>query len=120
MAGRAKTLGSEPRENGSQRGSAGCCGAKCTRRAAAAPGSGKSRKRTAGGGRPLILGSAGGAAGSVQGLSRRVDTLSSLSPMRSVKWCREHASLFNEDRSNENTFSLIHLDSTFKPLKNCT
>jgi hypothetical protein len=24
-----------------------------------------------------------------------------------------HASPFNEDRSNENTFSLIHLDSTF-------
>ncbi len=29
-----------------------------------------------------------------------------------------HATQFNEDRSNENTFSLIHLDSTFKPLKN--
>jgi hypothetical protein len=35
------------------------------------------------------LGCAGGAVGSVKGLSLRVDTLSSLSPMCSVKWCRE-------------------------------
>ena len=42
-----------------------------------------------GGGRPRTLGCAGGAVGSEQGLSLRVDTLSSLSPMRSVKWCRE-------------------------------
>ena len=53
------------------------------------PGGGKSRKRTAAGGRPRILGSAGGAAGSMHGLSLRVDTLSTLSPMRSVKWWRE-------------------------------
>jgi hypothetical protein len=62
--------------------------AKCTRRAATAPGGGKSRKRTAAGGRPRALGNAGGAAGSVHGLSLRVDTLSTLStlsPMRSVK-----------------------------------
>jgi hypothetical protein len=39
--------------------------------------------------RPQTLGSAGCAVGSAQGLSLRVDTLSSLSPMRSVKWCRE-------------------------------
>jgi hypothetical protein len=84
-----KTPGGVPGENSSRRGSAGCCGAKCTQHAAAAPGGGKSRKRMAAGGRPRALESAGGAAGSVQGLSRRVDTLSSLSPMRSVKWCRE-------------------------------
>jgi hypothetical protein len=52
---------------------------------AEAPGGGKSRKRTAAGGRPRALGNAGGAAGSVHGLSLRVDTLSNLSPMRSVK-----------------------------------
>jgi hypothetical protein len=40
------------RENGSRRGFASCCWAKCTRRAATAPGGGKSRKRTAAGGRP--------------------------------------------------------------------
>ena len=34
---------------------------------------------------PLVGGCAGDAVGSVQGLSLRVDTLSSLSPMRSVK-----------------------------------
>jgi hypothetical protein len=39
--------------------------------------------------RPLVGGCAGNAVGSVQGLSLRVDTLSSLSLMRSVKWCRE-------------------------------
>jgi hypothetical protein len=50
-----------------------------------APGGGKSRKRTAADGRPRALGNAGGAAGSVHGLSLRVDTLSTLSPMRSVK-----------------------------------
>jgi len=49
-AGRAKTPVGVPGENGSRRGSAGCCGAKCTRQAAAAPGGGKSRKRTAAGG----------------------------------------------------------------------
>jgi hypothetical protein len=43
----------------------------------------------AAGGRPRTLGCAGGAVGSVQGLSLRVDTLTSLSPMRGVKWCRE-------------------------------
>jgi hypothetical protein len=53
--------------------SAGSSGAKCTRRAAAAPGGGKSRKRTAAGGRPRALGGAGCAAGSVHGLSLRVD-----------------------------------------------
>jgi hypothetical protein len=51
VVGRAKTSGGMPGENGSPRGSAGCCGAKCTRQAAAAPGRGKSRKRTAEGGR---------------------------------------------------------------------
>jgi hypothetical protein len=86
---RAKTPGGVPGENGSRRRSAGCSGAKCTRRAAAVPGGGKSRKRTAAGGRPRTLCSAGGTVGSVQGLSLRVDTLSTLSPMRSVKWCRE-------------------------------
>jgi hypothetical protein len=50
-AGRAKTPGGVPGENGSRRGSAGSSGAKCTRRAATAPGGGKSRKRTAAGGR---------------------------------------------------------------------
>jgi hypothetical protein len=30
-----------------------------------------------------------GRLGPWQGLSQRMDTLSSLSPMRSVKWCRE-------------------------------
>jgi hypothetical protein len=45
-------------------------------RAGENPGSGR---------RPQTLGCAGGAVGSVQGLSRRVDTLSSLSPMRNVK-----------------------------------
>ncbi len=84
-AGRAKTPGGVPGENGSRRGSVGSSGAKCTRRAATAPGGGKSRKRTAAGGRPRALGNAGGAAGSVHGLSLRVDTLSTLSPMRSVK-----------------------------------
>jgi hypothetical protein len=49
----------------------------------------KSRKRTAAGGRPQTLGSAGGAVGSVHGSSLRVNTLSTLSPMRSVKWGRE-------------------------------
>jgi hypothetical protein len=88
-AGRAKTPSDVPGENGSRRGSAGCCGAKCTRLAAAAPGGGKSRKRSVAGGRPRTLGCAGTAVGSVQGLSLRVDTFSSLSPMRSVKWCRE-------------------------------
>jgi len=88
-AGRAKTPGGGPGENGSQRGSAGCCGAKYSRRAIAAPGGEKSRKRTAAGGQPRTLGCAGGAVGSEQGLSLRVDTFSSLSPMRSVKWCRE-------------------------------
>jgi len=88
-AGRAKTPGGVPGENGSRRGSAGGSGAKCTRRAATAPGGGKSRKRTAAGGRPRTLGSAGGAAGSVHGLSMSVDTMSTLSPMRSVKWGRE-------------------------------
>jgi hypothetical protein len=39
-AGHAKTPGGRPGENGSQRGSAGCCGAKCTWRAFAAPGGG--------------------------------------------------------------------------------
>ena len=39
--------------------------------------------------RPRTLDCAGGAVESVQGLSLRVDTLSSLSPMRSVKWWRE-------------------------------
>jgi hypothetical protein len=38
---------------------------------------------------PLVGGCAGDAVGSVQGLSLRVDTLSSLSLMRSVKWCRK-------------------------------
>jgi hypothetical protein len=52
-------------------------------------GGGKSRKQTAAGGRPRTLGCAGGAVGSEQGLSLRVDTLSSLSLMFSVKWCRE-------------------------------
>jgi hypothetical protein len=88
-AGHAKTPGGWPGENGSRRGSAGCGRAKCTRRAAAAHGGGKSRKRRAVGGWPRTLGCAGGAVGSVQGLSRRVDTLSSLAPMRSVKLCRE-------------------------------
>ncbi len=46
-------------------------------------------KADGGGQRPRTLGSTGGAVGSVQGLSRRVDTLSSLSLMLSVKWCRE-------------------------------
>ncbi len=49
------------------------------------PGGGKSRKRTAAGGRPLTLGCAGGAVGSVQGLSQRVETLTSMPPMRSMK-----------------------------------
>jgi len=50
-AGRAKTPGGGPGENGSQRGSAGCCGAKYSRRAIAAPGGEKSRigRRRAGG-----------------------------------------------------------------------
>ncbi len=88
-AGRGKIPGAVPGENGSRRGSAGCCGAKCARRAAPAPGGGKSRKRAVAGGRPWTLDCAGDAVGSVQGLSVRVDTLSSLSSMRSVKWCRE-------------------------------
>ncbi len=91
-AGRAKTPDGVPGENGSRRSFAGCCGAKCSRRAAEAPGGGKSRKRTAAGGRPRTLGSAGSAVGLVQGLSQRVDTLSTLStlsPMHSVKKCRE-------------------------------
>jgi len=54
---------------------------KFTRWAAAA--------RAAAGGRPRTLGSTDGTVGSVQSLSLRVDTLSSLSLMRSVKWCRE-------------------------------
>ncbi len=45
-----KTPDGWPGENGSRRGSAGCCGTKCTLRAAAAPGGG-----TAAGGRPLTL-----------------------------------------------------------------
>jgi hypothetical protein len=40
-AGPAKTPGGWPGENGSWRGSAGCCGAKCTLRAAAASDGGK-------------------------------------------------------------------------------
>jgi hypothetical protein len=55
-AGRAKIHGAVPGENGSRPGSADCCGAKCTWRAAAAPGGGKSRKRTVSGRRPWTLG----------------------------------------------------------------
>jgi hypothetical protein len=65
--GRAKTPGGVPGENGSRCGSAGRCGAKHTLRAATAPGGGKSRKRTAAGGRPQTLGSAVGAVRLVQG-----------------------------------------------------
>jgi hypothetical protein len=48
-AGRAKTPGGVPGENGSWRGSAGSSGAKCTQRAATAPGGGKSLEAYGGG-----------------------------------------------------------------------
>jgi hypothetical protein len=60
-AERTKTPGGWPGENGSRRGSSGRSRAKCTWRAAAAPGGGKFQKRTAVGGRPRTLGCAGGA-----------------------------------------------------------
>jgi hypothetical protein len=69
-----KIPGGWPGENSSRRSFAGCCGAKCTLHVTAAPGGGKARKQTAAGGWPLTLGCAGGAVGSVQGLSRRLDS----------------------------------------------
>ncbi len=53
------------------------------------PGRGKVPRADGAGGQHLTLGSAGGAVVWVQGLNWSVDTLSSLSPMHSVKWCRE-------------------------------
>ncbi len=79
-AGRAKPPGGWPGGNVSRRGSAGPGAANCTRRGAATPGGGWSQKRTVGG-RPVGLGSAGAAVWSLQGFSRRVDTLSVLSPI---------------------------------------
>ncbi len=54
-AGRAKTPGGWPGEIGFRHGFAGCCGTKCTLRAAAATGGGKFRKRSAAGGQFVLL-----------------------------------------------------------------
>jgi hypothetical protein len=85
VVGCATTPGGWPWENGSQCGSTICSGAKCTLRAAG----GKSGKGTAASGWTLVLGCAGCAVDLLQGFRQRVDTLSSLSPMCRVKWCRE-------------------------------
>ena len=87
--GPAKSPGGRPGGNVSQHSSAVQGGAKCTLRATEAPGGGKSRRRTMGG-RPLGLGSASGAVGSLQGFSQRVDTLSVLSLICRVIWCRDY------------------------------
>jgi hypothetical protein len=86
-AGRAPDGVSRPGVSISWRGSAVFGGAKCTLQAAVSHGGGKSLKRTAGGW-PLGQGSAGEAVGSLQAFSRRVDTLSVLSPICRVKGCR--------------------------------
>jgi hypothetical protein len=84
VAGCAKPPGGVPGGNGFSCGPTIMAGANLTWRGGAATGSGKSRKRTAGG-RPLGHGRAGCAVGSLQALSLVVETLSVLSPICSAK-----------------------------------